>query len=113
MNVVMLLSNAFTHDSRVYTEARSLIKAGHSVTVIGRDREKIHPVKDVLDEINIDRVRSVLPVNRSKIMRPFGLIFNGLNLLFTQWQMYRHALRLHKSNKFTAIHSHDLDRRCP
>jgi len=94
----MFLSNAFTHDSRVYAEARSLIKADHSVTVIARDRERIHPRKDILDEINIERVRPLPSLEGNKFIQPFKILLNGMNLLLTQWQMFRCALKLHKGS---------------
>ena len=34
----MILSNPFTQDPRVYNESKSLIKAGHKVTVLGWDK---------------------------------------------------------------------------
>jgi glycosyltransferase involved in cell wall biosynthesis len=109
MNVVMLLSNAFTHDSRVYAEAQSLLKAGYDVTVVALDKERKHPAKSVLNGISIERVRP-LPILRSnKLMRPLTLVWGGLNLLFSQWQMYRRALKLHRRENFSIIHSHDLD----
>lgn len=109
MNVVMLLSNAFTHDSRVYAEAQSLLKAGYDVTVVALDREREHPAKDVLDGISIERVRPLSTLKGNRLVRPFTLIWNGLNLLLSQWQMYRHALKLHKRENFSMIHCHDLD----
>lgn len=41
MNSLMTLSNPFTHDPRVYNEAKSLVKAGHEVTVIAWDKNGI------------------------------------------------------------------------
>ena len=38
MNILMTLSNPFTHDPRVYNEARSLIKKDHNVTILAWDR---------------------------------------------------------------------------
>ena len=109
MNIVMLLSNAFTHDSRVYTEAQSLLKAGYDVTVVALDREREHPAKSALDGISIERVRPLPTLRGKRLVRPFTLIWNGLNLLLFQWQMYRRALKLHRRENFSMIHSHDLD----
>lgn len=41
MNILMTLSNPFTPDPRVYNEAKSLVKAGHEVTVIAWDKNGI------------------------------------------------------------------------
>ena len=38
MKILMTLANPFTNDPRVYMEARSLVKAGHNVTVLAWDR---------------------------------------------------------------------------
>ena len=40
MNILMTLANPFTHDPRVYNEAKSLVKAGHKVTVLAWDKKK-------------------------------------------------------------------------
>ena len=101
MNVVMLLANAFTHDSRVYAEAQSLLKESVSVTVIALDKERAHPVKSVLDGIRIERVRPLSTLQGGKLVRPLALIWNGLSLLLSQGQMYRRALKLHKREDFS------------
>lgn len=105
----MLLSSAFTHDSRVYAEAKSLLKEHYNVTVIALNRERAYPVKSFLDGIRVERVRPLHTLHGSKLSRPFALIWNGLNLLLSQWQMYRRALKLHKRENFSMIHCHDLD----
>jgi len=40
MNILMTLANSFTHDPRVYNEARSLVKNGHNVTILAWDKKK-------------------------------------------------------------------------
>ena len=55
MNVLMLLSNSFARDPRVYYEAASLVKAGHKVTVLAWDKEGDSPATEVRDGINIFR----------------------------------------------------------
>ena len=110
MNVLMLLSNAFTHDPRVYAEARSLLKAGYKVTVLARDRERDNPTTAVVDGIRVERVRPLPPLTGPGPLHRFALICNGVNLLvLSQWQMYRRALKLHKREGFSVIHCHDLD----
>ena len=56
MNVLMLLSNSFARDPRVYYEAISLVKAGHKVTVLAWDKDGDNPATEVRDKINIVRV---------------------------------------------------------
>ena len=41
--ILMLLSNPFRPDVRVYKEAISLIKGGYDVTVVAWDRGKRYP----------------------------------------------------------------------
>ncbi|MCK5636608.1 MAG: hypothetical protein KAH91_04225, partial [Thermoplasmatales archaeon] len=55
MNILMLLSNSFARDPRVYYEAISLVKAGHKVTVLGWDKKRENPSFEVKDEIEIVR----------------------------------------------------------
>ena len=51
MNVLMTLINPFTNDPRVYSEAKSLIKAGHKVTILARDIKKENPINEIKDGI--------------------------------------------------------------
>ena len=69
--VVMLLANEFTHDTRVYKEARSLIEWGcevHVVAMAGADL----PVREVQDGIYVHRVE--------KRVRTLWRVFAGLLL---------------------------------
>ncbi len=105
MNVLMLLSNAFTNDARVYNEARALVKAGHGVTVIAWDRERENTPLEVIDGIEVVRLRSGL-----RLRYGFGSwMWNMSSLLLWQWQVYRQALRLNKERRVDVVHCHDLD----
>jgi len=55
MKILMTLANPFTHDPRVYNEARSLVKAGYKVTVLAWDRKKEYLPREIKDGINIVR----------------------------------------------------------
>ena len=105
MKVLMIVSNPFTNDPRVYNEARSLVQAGHEVAVIAFDREKCFPPKVTLYGIQVIRLRT-----RFSPAHGFGWpLWNGLILLLWQQQAYNHALLLHKEHPFGAIHCHDFD----
>ncbi|MFO7772802.1 MAG: glycosyltransferase family 4 protein [Dehalococcoidia bacterium] len=106
MKVLMFLSNAFTSDLRVYNEARSLLSAGHEVTVIAWDREKQSPPRQNWDGIEVVRLRTRLLPKRYRYASPFWV---GFNLILWQWQAYRRALLLNKQRRFGAIHCHDFD----
>jgi glycosyltransferase involved in cell wall biosynthesis len=53
--VTMLLRNAFTHDSRVEKEARSLARAGYRVTVVAEGRQDL-PERELRDDVSVVRV---------------------------------------------------------
>ena len=59
MNILMTLANPFTHDARVYNEARSLIKNGHKVTLIcGNFKGGLN--QEEIDGVNIVRLGNKL-----------------------------------------------------
>ena len=100
MNILMTLANPFTHDPRVYNEARSLIKARHKVTVLGWDRNNENPPFEVKDEIEI--VRSY----NTKFM---NLVRYDIFRMQLWWNKgYKDALKLHEKKHFDIVHCHDL-----
>ena len=105
MKVVMFLSNPFTNDARVYSEAKSLIQAGYEVTVIAWDRERQNPQRQNWDGIEVVR-------SRTRLGPKYGFaswLWNGFNLILWQQQAYRYTLALSKKKRFDVIHCHDLD----
>jgi glycosyltransferase involved in cell wall biosynthesis len=56
MHIVMLLDNAFKPDPRVANEARSLVAAGHQVTVLAWDREGQRPAVETWHGVRIERI---------------------------------------------------------
>lgn len=96
----MTLANSFTHDPRVYNEAKTLIKAGHSVTVFCWDRENTTQPTDKIDEIN---------VVRSYNTRLMNLLKHDVLRMPLWWKKgYKEAVKLHKKHNFDIVHSHDL-----
>jgi glycosyltransferase involved in cell wall biosynthesis len=57
-DVVMLVSNRHSPDPRVQKEARSLVEAGHRVTILAWDRGHELPQHAVLDGVVIRRLRA-------------------------------------------------------
>src|SRR5207248_208543 len=53
--VLMLLSNCFDPDPRVYAEARTLVEAGYEVCVLSWDRESKGREHEVTDGIEVQR----------------------------------------------------------
>jgi glycosyltransferase involved in cell wall biosynthesis len=100
MNILMTLANAFTHDPRVYNEAKSLVNNGHSVTVLAWDKTGKQPVYETKEGISI--VRSY----NSKFMT---LLPYDIFRLHCWWKKgYKDALKLFEKNHFDVVHCHDL-----
>jgi glycosyltransferase involved in cell wall biosynthesis len=100
MNILMILANPFTHDPRVYNEARALIKAGHEVTVLAWDRKKLNHLKEKKEGINVVRIRN------TKFMD--FLPYDIFRLHFWWNEGVKKALKLQKKNPFDVVHCHDL-----
>jgi glycosyltransferase involved in cell wall biosynthesis len=103
--VLMIVSNPFTNDPRVYNEAKTLVQSGYEVTVIAWDRQKSNPQKASWNGIDIVRVQPILPVK----LGSGSLLFRAINLILWQYQAYRQALGLSKINIFDFVHCHDFD----
>jgi len=100
MKILMILTNPFTHDSRVYKEAKSLVNKGYNLTILAWDKTKKNPKNEKKDGINI--VRSY----NSKFM---DLLPYSIFQLHWWWKKgYKDALKLFEKNKFNVVHCHDL-----
>lgn len=99
--VLMILSNGFTHDPRVESEARSLDRAGYEVTVLAWDRTGTLPPEEVRSGVRIVRVTStfLMRLRRYDVfrLRPFCRL------------AARRARELHRQTPFDVLHCHDLD----
>ena len=98
MKSLMLLSNDVVHDTRVLQEARSLVRDGIDVTIVGWDRENRHERAELdVDEIDVRLLRStaLMKVAPSMVIKS------------TLW--WRSAFRLASGVTFDLVHSHDLD----
>lgn len=101
MHVLMIVSNPVTYDPRVRSEAESLVKHGHHVTVLGWDRESQFVLEEKKNGVEITRLRNTAYMN----MLPFDLL-----RLKPWWRMaYGNALKLHRRDPFHVVHCHDLD----
>lgn len=105
MKVVMFVSNPFTNDPRVYSEAKSLLQAGYEVTVIARDWRKQNPPRENLDGIEVIRVTAPLTPRHGF----GGPLWNSFGSILWQWRAYRQALKLGGEGGFDVVHCHDLD----
>ena len=95
--VLMLLTNPFRPDPRVYMEAKTLLEAGYSVTVLAWDRETSYPTTEDFEGIKVVRVRVRAGYGES------GSFVRGLI------GFYRSAIRLAGNMDFDIIHANDFD----
>jgi len=99
--IIMLLTNPFNSDSRVYKEARSLVKSGHIVTIFAWDREGKYSRKEDIEGIKIRRIH---------LRAPYGLPFYLLFIIPILWaKMMFHLF----SEDFDVVHCHDIDTLIP
>ena len=102
MKILMVLSNPFIVDPRVYKEAISLSDTGHEVTVVFWDRHAEYPSEDRVKNVRVVGIRN------KGLMKglPHDLFRNPL----WWWKAYKKALGLYKSGyRFDVVHCHDLD----
>lgn len=99
MKILMVLTNAFDPDPRVYKEARSLVGIGHSVDIFCWDRESRYTDKpvEILDGIRIIRFFSQ------------GAYGTGYKQLKGYLSFCKATMKYALQNKFDAVHSHDFD----
>jgi len=97
MKILMLLSNPFRPDPRVYNEAFSLLKAGYDVEVLAWDRSAQYPKNATVDGIVITRLTNT---------RFMQLLQRDILRLRFFWKLaYETAL----TKKVDIVHCHDLD----
>lgn len=102
MKILMILSNPFIVDPRVYKEAISLSDAGHEVTIVFWDRHAEYPLDDMVKNVRVVGIRNK---GLMKVL-PHDLFRNPL-----WWRKaYKKALELYKNGyRFDVVHCHDLD----
>jgi len=99
MHIVMLLSNAFRPDPRVFKEAQSLQEAGFNVTIICWDRlSELKPEETLASGVKIIRVQSV----RSA----YGI---GARQILALPRFWRSVQLILNSLQPDFIHCHDFD----
>lgn len=105
MKIVFLRSNSINPDSRVEKQVTSLIEFGHTVKVIGWDREKKYNKRH--REIMIDNIK--IDILTFGIVSSFGNGFkkNLVPLIIFQIKLFFWLLKNHKS--YNVIHACDLD----
>lgn len=93
-HVLMLLTNAFDPDPRVYREARSLVAAGHDVSIVCWDRDNVRPEKEKVDGIAVERIYVRSTHGRGASQALFLALF-WLRAFFKTLPMDFHVLHCH------------------
>jgi len=98
-NVVMILTNGFDPDVRVYKEAKYLVNKGFNVTILcwDRDLSKHHEENECIDGINLIRF---------KISSVYG---TGMKQVPQYFKFLKACKKNINSNKYDYIHCNDLD----
>ena len=102
MKILMILSNPFMVDPRVYKEAKALTEIGYEVTVIVWDRRGEYE-----KEIKYEGIR-LIRIHNKGLMR----IVNNDILRNPLWwyKAYKKGVELYNNGfKFDIVHCHDLD----
>ena len=95
--ILMLLTNPFEPDPRVYKEAKSLAAAGYQVTILAWDRQSLWPSWEQMDGFDIIRLQT-----RST----YGA---GLKAAIDFFIFYVQVFRFIMRNRPEVLHCHDLD----
>ena len=95
--VLMLLSNCFDPDPRVYAEARALVEHGYAVSILAWDRDRKKPAKEVIEGIQVERIYLRSTHGRGATQ----IFFMAAVLMIFVWKgLFR---------KFDVLHAHDFD----
>ena len=102
MKILMLLSNPFVTDIRVYKEAKILVDSRNKVTVIVWDRRHEYKPEEVIEGIRLVRLHNKFLMK----LLPNDVFRNPL-----WWRKaYKKGLELYKNGfDFDVVHCHDLD----
>lgn len=95
--VIMLLSNGFRPDPRVYQEAVTLVKNGFEVTIYAWDREGNLKQEENVSGVQVNRIQISSTYGRGSTQLPLMLLFwliLFMRLIFKKWDI---------------IHCHDFD----
>lgn len=97
LNILMLLSNAFDPDPRVHREAKTLVEAGHQVTILCWDRDRKAAEHEVVDGICLERIYVDSTHGR------------GASQMFYLAKFWAKAFAVARKKEFDIVHAHDFD----
>lgn len=98
MNICMLVLNKFTHDTRVYKEARSLTESGHKVTLWALGDDQL-PAEERVDGFEVKRLS---PRSLSLGLRPPGMVYAEIFSRFA-YHLCRERADVYHANDANAL----------
>ena len=104
MKILMILDNEFPPDVRVEKEAESLIKQGHSVTILSYSFRGLNKT-ELWKGIRIIRFK----INKQLAKKSLGF---SLQLPFFKWIWQIQVNKILKSDQYDVVHIHDLPLCC-
>lgn len=96
-STLMLLSNPYRPDPRVYLEARALREAGYSIHLLAWDRDQTRPIEATEDGIHVLRLGPRCPQR------------DPMRILARLPRFWLRALRTARNLAFDVVHAHDFD----
>lgn len=99
MRIVMVVTNSFKPDPRVYKEAKTLLSRGYKVRVVAWNRDGYHPRHEIIDGIEVERIG---------VPARYGVFLDyiiKLPLFYLPFLLKY----LPRSGEFDIIHTHDFD----
>ena len=102
LKILMILSNPFIVDPRVYKEAKALVDGGHEVSIIVWDRKNEYNPEEDIEGVHVVRLHNSFVMK----LLPHDLFRNPL----WWWHAFRKGVELyHNGFDFDVVHCHDLD----
>ncbi len=99
ISVLMVLTNGFRPDVRVYKEAKHLVEKGCNVTVLCWDR-------DCDEKLKLEETLAGIRIIRYRIKSQYG---SGLRQLGAYYKFYKACKAFKKNNTCDYLHCHDID----
>lgn len=97
--IIMILTNRYDPDVRVYKEAKYLVKQGYSVEILCWDRESNYPNEEFVINEGI----------KIKRFYPYAKYGSGIKQLIPFRKFSKEVNEYLKDKEFDYIHCHDLD----
>ncbi|WP_404987632.1 glycosyltransferase [Clostridium culturomicium] len=97
--VLMIVSNGFDPDPRVYKEASTLVENGYEVEILCWDRENNY----------LDKETEILRGIKIKRLYPYAQYSTGLKQIKAYIKFFLQAKKYIKNKSYDVIHTHDFE----